>query len=103
MERLWLIKLLSVLCSPLISVYVLLSGPTGVIPEGGVHHVPGAVVDQHLSWSIEVGLVSDHLLNLEVSLISELSTWVSCSEHRFCLASGMGVACTEGGLVYSMF
>lgn len=99
MEWLWLIKLLPVLCSSLISVYVLLGGPTSVIPESRVHHVTGAVINQHLSWPVEVSLISDHLLNVEVLLICELSAWVSSSEHTLGLASWVSVAGTEGGLV----
>lgn len=81
MEWLWLIKLLSVLCSPLIGVNVLLSGPTGVIPESRVHDITRAVIDECLSWSIEVGLVSDHLLEVEALLVCELNAGVSGSEH----------------------
>ena len=71
-EWFWLIELFSVLSSVLISVRVFLCGPAGTIPEGGIHHVAGAIIDQRLSWTVQVRFILDVLVNLNGFLIREL-------------------------------
>ena len=71
-EWFWLIELLSVLRSVLISMGVWFAGPAGAIPQGRVHHVSRAVIDKRLSWSIQVGLVLDVLVDLDSFLLGEL-------------------------------
>ena len=97
-EWLRLVVLLSVLGSHLIGVKVLLRVPAGRIPQGRVHYVSGAVVDESHSWTVEVGLVSDVGNWLKSLLFRELVVSFARSEYLSVRVIWVSVRCTEGGL-----
>ena len=76
-EWLWLIELLSVLGSHLVCVQVELSVPTCRVPQGRVHCVSRAIVNEGHSWTMQIGLVCDVSHWLEGSLAGELFISVS--------------------------
>ena len=63
-ERFGLIELFPILGSVLISVGVFLRGPAGAIPQGRVHHVPRAIIQERLTGPVQIGLVLNVLMNL---------------------------------------
>ena len=102
-EWFWLIELFSVLSSILVSVSVSLGGPACAIPEGRVHHVTGAILKKRLSWSIQIGLVLNVLVDLNSFLLRELLVGVPILENGLRLLLRVNIACTEGRLVWSVF
>ena len=103
MEGLWLVELLSVLSSVLISVEILLRGPTCRVPECWIHHVSRAVVDEGLSLSVEVGLVCDQGLAFQSSLLWELFERVSGSKDLLGEYVWIHEACSKGCFVAFVF
>ena len=71
-ERFWLIELFSVLSSILISVSDSLSGPACAVPEGRVHHIAGAIIQEGLPWSVQIGFVLNVLVDLNSFFLREL-------------------------------
>ena len=59
-----LVELFSILSSILISVGVLLSSPAGTIPEGRVHHVTRAIIQQRLSRAVQIRFILNVLVNM---------------------------------------
>ena len=80
-EWFWLVELFSVLSSILVSVRILFGGPACAVPEGRVHHIARAIIEQGLSWSIQVSLVCNMFLELDCLLLGELLGWVAILEH----------------------
>ena len=99
-EWLWLVELFSVLSSILISVGILFCGPACVVPEGWVHHVARTIIEECLSWSIQVCLVSDVLLEFESVLIGELLRGIAVLEHGRWLHLWINITGSESGLVW---
>jgi hypothetical protein len=71
-EWLRLVELLSVLSSVLVSVGVSLGGPACAIPKGRVHHVARAIIKERLSWSIQISLVLNMLMEFDSFFMREL-------------------------------
>lgn len=71
-EGLRLVELFSVLSSILVSVGVSLGGPACAIPEGRVHHVARAIIEERLSWSIQISLVLNMLVEFDSFFMREL-------------------------------
>lgn len=98
-EWFWLVELFSVLRSILISVSVLLCGPTGVVPKSGVHNVSRAIVEECLSWSVQICLICDMLLELNSILLREFLRGVTIFEDRLGLSFWVDVAGPESSLI----
>lgn len=98
-EWFWLVELFSVLRSILISVSVLLCGPTGVVPKSGVHNVSRAIVEECLSWSVQICLICDMLLELNSILLREFLRGVTIFEDRLGLSFWVNVAGPESSLI----
>ena len=79
-EWFWLVELFSVLRSILISVSVFLCGPTGIVPKSGVHNVSRAIVEECLSWSVQICLICDMLLELNSILLREFFRGITIFE-----------------------
>jgi hypothetical protein len=98
-EWFWLVELFSVLRSILISVSVLLCGPTGVVPKSGVHNVSRAIVEKCLSWSVQICLICHMLLELNSILLREFLRGVTIFEDRLGLSFWVNVAGPESSLI----
>ena len=81
-ERLRLVELFSVLSSILISVGVLFGCPAGAVPEGRVHYIARAIIEECLSWSIQICLICHVLLELDGLLLRELLPGITVLEYR---------------------
>lgn len=99
-EGLGLVKLLSVLGSVLVGVEVLLSGPAGSVPKGGIHRVSRAVVVECLSWAVQIGLILDVLVELSGALSRKDKIGISISEHATWMSLRVEETSSESGLVW---
>lgn len=99
-EWLGLVELFSVLSSILISVGVLLGGPARAIPESRVHHVSRAIIEECLSWSIQICLVCHVLLELDGVLFGELFGWITVLEHGRWLHLWINITGSESRLIW---
>lgn len=102
MEILWLIELLSILGSLLICMDILLSGPASVIPKGWVHNVATAIIDEHLSWAIQIGFICHVRVNIQRLLHGKLFAWVSSSVNLAWMFLWVDITSSESGLVWSI-
>lgn len=102
-ERFGLIELFPILGSVLISVGVFLRGPAGAIPQGRVHHVPRAIIQERLTGPVQIGLVLNVLVNLNSSISWEFLRRVASSENRWGLLLRVNIACTESSLIGFVF
>ena len=98
-EWLGLVELLSVLGSLLVGVSIFFSCPAGAVPEGRVHYVARAIIEQSLPRAVEIGLVSHVLLEFYSLLHRELLGRITASEYRFGLSFGVHETGSEGRLV----
>lgn len=98
-EWLGLVELLSVLGSLLIGVRIFFSCPAGAVPEGRVHYVARAIIEQSLSRAIQVRLVSHVLLEFYRFLERELLRRITTSEYGFGLRFWVDETGPEGCLV----
>ena len=80
-EWLRLVELFSVLSSILICVRVLLCSPACAVPEGRVHHIARAIIEECLPWSIQICLVSHVFMELNGFLLGELFLWIAILEY----------------------
>lgn len=80
-EGLRLVELLSILSSVLIRVEVPLSRPAGTVPQGRVHRVARAVVEQRLSRSVEILLVLHVLVEFASHFSGEFTGGIAIPEH----------------------
>lgn len=102
MEWFWLIELLSVLRSGLISVRIWLGGPAGSVPQSGVHDVSGAIILQGLSRAVQVGFILYVLVDLDCALVREFTFGGAVSEDRAWVPFGVdvtGAECRLGGRI----
>ena len=99
-EGLRLVELFSVLSSILISVGVLLGGPARAIPESRVHHVSRAIIEECLSWSIQICLVCHVLLELDGILFGELFGWITVLEYGRWLHLWINITSSESRLIW---
>ena len=79
MEWFWLIELLSVLGSRLISVNIFFSCPACAIPQCWVHDVARTIINQRLFLTINICLILNMLMNFYGSFIWEFLIRVSWS------------------------
>lgn len=99
-EWLGLVELFSVLSSILISVSILFSGPAGAVPKGRVHNIAGAIIEECLSWSIQICLVCYVLLELDGFFLGELFGWIAILEDRRWLSLWIDITCSESCLIW---
>ena len=98
-EWLGLIELLPVLRSVLIGVEILLSGPAGAVPKGRVHGVAGAIVEEGLSWAVQVLLILHVLVEFPGSFSRENLIGISVSEHAAGMSLGVNKTSSKGRLI----
>ena len=97
-----LVELFSVLSSILISVSVGLGCPAGAVPKSRVHDVSRAIIEECLSWSVQIRLVSNMLLEPNSLLLREFLGWVTIFEYGRWLDFRVDVACSESRLIGSV-
>ena len=95
-----LVELFSVLSSILISVSVGLGCPAGAVPKSRVHHVSRAIIEECLSWSIQICLVCHVLLELDGVLFGELFGWITVLEHGRWLHLWINITGSESRLIW---
>ena len=99
-EWLRLVELFSVLSSILISVSVLLGGPARAVPDGRVHYIARAIIEECLPWSIQICLVCHVLLELDGFLLRELFGWITVLEHGRWLRLWINITGSESRLIW---
>ena len=99
MERLWLIELLSVLRSILISVSIFFRCPASAIPQRWVHYISRAIIEEGLSWSVQISLVSHMLVEFDCFFLWEFSLRIAVSEDGLRLLLWIDVTSSKGSLI----
>ena len=98
-----LVELFSILSSILISVGVLLSSPAGTIPEGRVHHVTRAIIQQRLSRAVQIRFILNVLVNMHSFFFRELFRGVSVFEDGAWLCFWVDITRPECRFVWLIF